>query len=112
MPLREDTSVEMSRRTLFKFLGGGILLAAFEPDAWAEAWAQRGGGQQLPQQISAWVHVGTDGRIGVFSGKVEVGQNSRTSLTQAAAEELRVPVESVTVTLGDTDLVPYDMGTF
>ena len=110
--VREDPSLELSRRTLFKLLGGGILLAAFEPDAWAAGWAQRGGGQPLPQQISAWVHVGTDGRITVFSGKVEVGQNARTSLTQAAAEELRVPVEAVSTTLGDTDLVPFDMGTF
>ncbi|MHB8637306.1 MAG: xanthine dehydrogenase family protein molybdopterin-binding subunit [Fimbriimonadaceae bacterium] len=109
--LREDPSVKLSRRTLFKLLGGGILLAAFEPDAWAAGWAQRGS-PQLPQQISAWVHVGTDGRISVFSGKVEVGQNCRTSLTQAAAEELRVPIQAVTVTLGDTDLVPFDMGTF
>ena len=110
--LREDPSVELSRRTLFKVLGGGILLAAFEPDAWAAGWAQRGGGQPIPQQISAWVHVGPDSRISVFSGKAEVGQNVRTSLAQGAAEELRVPVEAVTVTLGDTDLVPYDMGTF
>jgi isoquinoline 1-oxidoreductase len=109
---REDASVALSRRTLFKVLGGGILLAAFEHDAWAAGWLQRGGGQQLPQQISAWVHIGTDGRISVFSGKAEVGQNVRTSLTQAAAEELHVPAEAVTVTLGDTDLVPFDMGTF
>ena len=53
----------------------------------------------------------TDG-LPSLAGKVEVGQNARTSLTQAAAEELRVPVEAVTVTLGDTDLVPFDMGTF
>src|SRR5579863_4378890 len=92
---REDPSVELSRRALFKILGGGILLAAFEPDAWAAGWIQRGGGQPIPQQISAWVHVSTDGRISVFSGKAEVGQNVRTSLSQAAAEELRVPIGAV-----------------
>ena len=108
----EDSTVELSRRELFKILGGGILLAAFEPDAWAGA-IQRGGPQpELPQQISAWVHIGTDGKITVFTGKVEVGQNARTSITQAAAEELHVPVGDVTVVMGDTDLVPFDMGTF
>lgn len=108
---RGTSNIELSRRSLFKALGGGILLAAFEPDAWAATLAQRGG-QSIPQEISAWVHVGIDGRIGVFSGKAEVGQNVRTSLLQAAAEELRVSPESVTVTLADTDLVPWDMGTF
>ncbi|HLK17281.1 MAG TPA: molybdopterin cofactor-binding domain-containing protein, partial [Fimbriimonadaceae bacterium] len=48
----------------------------------------------------------------VFSGKAEVGQNVRTSLTQAAAEELRVRIDELTVTLADTDVVPFDMGTF
>src|SRR5207249_1392133 len=36
----------------------------------------------------------------------------RTSLAQAVAEELRLPLERVRVTLGDTALTPYDMGTF
>ncbi len=47
-----------------------------------------------------------------FTGKVEVGQNIRTSLAQAVAEELRVPFDSVTMVMGDTDLTPWDMGTF
>jgi isoquinoline 1-oxidoreductase len=41
-----------------------------------------------------------------------VGQNIRTSLSQIVAEELMVPVSSITMVMGDTDLVPYDMGTF
>ena len=48
----------------------------------------------------------------VYTGKVEVGQNIRTSLTQAVAEELRAPVGSIRLVMGDTDLTPYDMGTF
>ena len=46
------------------------------------------------------------------TGKVEVGQNARTSLTMAVADELRLPVESVRMVMGDTDHVPFDMGTF
>src|SRR6185436_14688324 len=49
--------------------------------------------------------------VTVYSGKTEVGQNVRTSLTQAAAEELRLPVSSVRIVLADTDLVPFDGGT-
>ena len=48
----------------------------------------------------------------VFTGKVEVGQNIRTSLAQLVAEELRVPFDAITMVMGDTDLTPWDMGTF
>ena len=41
-----------------------------------------------------------------------MGQNIRTSLSQIVAEELMVPISSVTMIMGDTDLVPYDAGTF
>ena len=109
--LTEEPCFEMSRRNLLKFLGGGILVAALAPRSLAEGWDQRNR-PQLPQVISAWLHIGPNGQISVFTGKVEVGQNARTSLTQAAAEELRVPPSAITMIMGDTDLVPYDMGTF
>ena len=48
----------------------------------------------------------------VYTGKAEVGQNIRTSLAQAVAEELRVPVSSIQMVMADTDLTPWDMGTF
>ena len=48
----------------------------------------------------------------MFTGKVEVGQNIRTSLSQAVAEELRVPTLRIKLVMGDTLLTPYDMGTF
>ena len=51
-------------------------------------------------------------RSPLIPGKVEVGQNTRTALTQGIAEELRVPVAFVSLEMGDTSLVPYDMGTF
>lgn len=74
---------------------------------------RRGGrGGQIPDNIDAWLHIGEDGAITVFTGKVEVGQNIRTSLTQAIAEELRAPVSSIHLVMGDTQLTPYDMGTF
>ncbi len=48
----------------------------------------------------------------VYTGKVEFGQDIRTSLTQAVADELCVPPASIRMVMGDTDLTPYDQGTF
>ncbi len=63
-------------------------------------------------EVAAWIHIGEDGKVTVYTGKVEVGQNIRTSLSQLVAEELMVPIASITMIMGDTDLVPYDRGTF
>ena len=48
----------------------------------------------------------------MYTGKVEFGQDIRTSLTQVVAEELRAPLSSVRLVMGDTDRTPFDMGTF
>ena len=61
--------------------------------------------------MSARLHVGEDGVITVMSSKVECGQGVRAELTQAAAEELRVPYEQVRMILADTAVVPDDGGT-
>jgi isoquinoline 1-oxidoreductase len=60
----------------------------------------------------AWIHVGSDGVVRAFTGKVDVGQDNRTALSMLVAEELRVPLSSVRLVMGDTDLCPFDMGTF
>ncbi len=53
-----------------------------------------------------------DGTFTIYTGKVELGQGARTELTQAVAEELRVPVDHVRLVMGDTGLCPDDGGTF
>src|SRR5262249_49481907 len=60
----------------------------------------------------AWIHVGGDGLVTAFVGKVNVGQDNRTALRRLVAGELRVPLASVELVMGDTDLCPFDMGTF
>jgi nicotinate dehydrogenase subunit B len=60
----------------------------------------------------AWVHIGDDGAVTAFTGKVEGGQGTRTALAMLVAEELAVPVTSVTVAMGDTGTSPFDLGTF
>ncbi len=107
---------EMARRDFFKTLGGGLLIALTLGEALGQQESGSGGGRRggraLPQEISAWLHIGEDGAVTVYTGKVEVGQDIRTSLAQAVAEELRVPVSSVRMVMADTDLTPYDAGTF
>ncbi len=59
-----------------------------------------------------WLTVRADGSVVAYAGKVEYGQGIRTGLAIEVADELRVPLASVEVVLGDTALVPWDMGTF
>jgi nicotinate dehydrogenase subunit B len=106
---------EMQRRDFFRVLGGGLLIVLALKNAAAQQESGGGGrrgGSQRPVEIGAWLHVAEDGTVTAYTGKAEVGQNIRASLTQAVAEELRAPVSTIKVVMGDTDLTPYDMGTF
>ncbi len=60
----------------------------------------------------AWVHIGADGSITAFTGKVEAGQGTRTALALLVAEELAVPAGLVRLAMADTDVSPFDLGTF
>jgi len=105
------------RRDFIKAFGLGIVFIVPAARALAQQRGQgesgRGAGNQsLPNDIDAWIHIDESGGVTVFTGKVEVGQNTRTTLTQSVADELHVPVNSVRLVMGDTDLTPFDMGTF
>jgi isoquinoline 1-oxidoreductase len=107
----------VDRREFFKFLGAGVLVVSvLKPAVVAQesggARRRRGWDESLPKEIDAWLHIGENGEVTVYTGKVEVGQNIRTSLTQAVAEELKMPMEKIELVMGDTKLVPFDMGTF
>ncbi|HTD55353.1 MAG TPA: molybdopterin cofactor-binding domain-containing protein, partial [Silvibacterium sp.] len=101
----------LTRRSFTKLLGGGLMVAvsSFSGDAQESGQRSRGGFLGTgARDLAARIHLGTDGTITVMCGKVEGGQGSRAELTQAAAEELRVSVESVRLILADTSLVPDD----
>jgi isoquinoline 1-oxidoreductase len=104
----------LDRRTFLQLFGGGLLVCLTGESALAQESGRGfgGGRQQVPSDVSAWIHIAADNRISVFTGKVEVGQNIRTSLAQQVADELMVPFDAITMVMGDTDLTPYDMGTF
>jgi nicotinate dehydrogenase subunit B len=103
----------IERRTFlaaFGVLGGGLLVAATQARGQQESG--RANPRDQPSDVRAWVHVGEDGRITGYTGKTEIGQNIRTSLAQAIADELHVPLDRVSLVMADTALVPFDQGTF
>jgi CO/xanthine dehydrogenase Mo-binding subunit len=106
---------ELARRDFFKFLGAGIAVFAVANKSFGltqETAPTRGfHAEELPEEITAWLHVGEDGAVTAFTGKVEIGQNIRTSLAQTVADELRVSFESVRMVMADTALTPFDFGT-
>ena len=107
---------ELDRRDFFKLLGAGIAVFAIAKNSSAMQETAPGPrsfhGEELPKEITSWLHVGEDGSVTGFTGKVEIGQNIRTSLAQTIADELRVPFESVRMVTADTALTPFDAGTF
>ena len=119
--LAEDPFYHFSfdRRQFLKAFSTGIALLvpmsnllAQEQEQQGESGGRGGFNRELPQEIGAWIHIEPDGSVVVYTGKVEFGQNIRTSLAQAVAEELHVPIATIRLVMGDTDLTPFDMGTF
>lgn len=85
--------------------------AGFPPPATSYARQAYANTQPTPE-LATWLELRTDGCVTAYAGKVEYGQGIRAGLAVEVAEELRVPLSAIDVILGDTDLVPWDMGTF
>jgi isoquinoline 1-oxidoreductase len=108
-------SLELDRRDFFRIVGGGLVVALLLGES-AEAQQQGGRrpggfGAPLPKELGAWLHIGEDSTVTVYTGKVEIGQNIRTSLGQVVAEELHLKPERIHLVMADTQLVPFDGGT-
>ncbi len=101
-----------SRRELLALAGPGLFLSFGVDWLAAQEPARLPARQGYPTDLNAYLRIAPDGRVTCFSGKVELGQGAMTVLAQILAEELDVPYDSVDMVLGDTDLCPYDMGTF
>lgn len=101
------------RRDFFKILGTGIIIF-FRP--WGDLDVIGQAAQQapraLPKDYNAFLSIAEDGKITCFTGKIEMGQGIITSLPQMMADELNVPLEKVKIVMGDTDLCPWDGGTW
>ncbi len=105
----EPVNDALTRREAARRLGSGVLLLFTFGRLRADE--EKAGPQKHPL-LSSRLHVGDDGVITLLTGKVECGQGIRTSLTQVAAEELRLDPSQVRLLMGDTALVPNDGGTW
>src|SRR3990170_3198802 len=107
---------DVDRRDFLRILtamGGGLLVVAAWPEGSVHAQESGRGGQgTASSNLASWLHIDRNGKVTAFTGKVEIGQNIRTSLTQVVADELRVAPSAVTMVMADTDLRPFDQGTF
>jgi isoquinoline 1-oxidoreductase len=106
-PPRPWDLTEPAERDWFGTLGDGLVVV-LRPETLAQGrgrawWTVQGG---------AWLHVGSEGRVTAFTGKVDVGQDNGTALALLVAEELHVGPAAVRLVAGDTDVCPLDMGTF
>lgn len=103
---------DLDRREFIAVLGAGILVSVSGSVGLAQDRSRRGRrGGSRQDSIDDRLHIGTDGVITVLTGKVEVGQGSRTQITMAAAEELGVPVASLRLVMADSLVVPDDGST-
>jgi isoquinoline 1-oxidoreductase len=105
---------DADRREFVQVLGAGLVIAVSANSARAQRGGRgrRGGfGGGGPVELSRRFHIDRDGVVTAFTSKVEVGQGSRTQITQAIAEELQLPVDRIRLVMADTELCPDDGGT-
>jgi isoquinoline 1-oxidoreductase len=110
----EETAFTMDRRRFLKTSGSGIFLFFRIRDF--SFFTQEGPGRPNlkggPSDFNAYLKIGEDGRVSCYTGKIEMGQGIVTSLAQMLADELDVNIDDVDMVMGDTDLCPFDRGTF
>ncbi len=98
-------SSSVNRRSVLK--ASGLLVVAFSLVPRFTFASPSGAAKPVtPEQVDSYLAIGPDGRITVYSGKVDLGTGLRTALTQIVADELDVPLDHVTLIQGDTLLTP------
>ncbi len=99
----------IDRRGFMKRIGTGLIVAFSVGNTPLKAGL-------FPQDeepgFNAYLRVGEDGRVTLYVGKIEMGQGPITSLPMELADELDVRLEDVDIIMGDTDLCPWDEGTY
>jgi CO/xanthine dehydrogenase Mo-binding subunit len=99
---------QMTRREFVK--GGGALIVGFSltgPVPGARAQTPGAPAKTVAlDEVDAFLAIGKDGTVTVYTGKVDLGTGTGTALPQIVAEELDVPYERIKLIEGDTALTP------
>ncbi|MGH6771691.1 MAG: molybdopterin cofactor-binding domain-containing protein [Xanthobacteraceae bacterium] len=104
-----EKPANFSRRSFLK-TGGALVVSIGMPISAQtllsidSAFAQASPGRPplVPNQLSSYVAIKSDGAVDAFFGKMDMGQGLYVSIGQIVAEELDVPFERVTVHMADT----------
>lgn len=98
----------MQRRDFLK--GGSGLLVSFSLLGTSFNTAAQGAAKSMAKdEVDAWLGIAANGRVTVYSGKVDLGTGTRTALAQMVAEELDVDFGQIDMVMGDT-LLTVDQG--
>jgi len=84
---------------------GWRLLAAVEGAA-GDSGTRPAARSVLADELDSWLAIGVDGKVTVYTGRVDMGTGVRTSFAQVIADELDVTFQSVDIVMGDTDVTP------
>src|SRR5262245_53139466 len=98
LPPGNQYKFSFDRRKFLRLTGGGLVVAFVLQDIFSDenkTLIHEQGGDPV-SGVDSWIRIAEDGKVTVYTGKVEVGQNIRTSLSQLVAEELMVPLSSIT----------------
>jgi nicotinate dehydrogenase subunit B len=60
----------------------------------------------IPEELDSWLSIGRDGKVMVYTGRIDMGTGVETAFGQLISDELDVPFQSVKVVMGNTDLTP------
>ena len=110
--IQAEAGSGIRRRSFIQLLGGGLFIF-FSPWRVTDLFglpAEQA--RSLTKDYNAFLQIAGDGTVSCFTGKIEMGQGIITSLAQMMADELNVPFEKVKMVMGDTDLCPWDQGTW
>jgi CO/xanthine dehydrogenase Mo-binding subunit len=107
MASQTSSRIRTSRRDFFK--AGGGLLIGFSLTS-SDVLPQLAAATPAPGRLDAWLRIGADGTVRVFTGKVDIGMGVQTALAQVVAEELDVAPERVHLIMGDTSATPDQGG--